>query len=1157
MKPRVKRNNIKSKMAYNDGGQITKKDTYEIGDNIRFIDSFRKEEKDGTIYQINEVGTYVVNYGSGITAGIRGVEKKDIIGAYPKAEVKKKRFAFFEKGGEVADLEYSEILAVLRSKIDEAMDDINPSYESASDYKGEEVEHESRSGFIPYTDGGYEAVWFETLGGLYGSGTNLPTKPLEEEKDRQIEYNQKVALEQFIDNNKELVDEIGEDKVDYHSLYELGYGEQAEELSESEMSMMYDDTIMMRILANYYAPENSRAEDGKHSIRLFGDVNLESPYHRVGNLDDSHEYSFTFNSISELEEEMDKGLSEVLSWFNGDMYNDSKKKLGITRMAKGGEMAKDGKKTKSILDNIQKNDYISENEINLLKRRYNANENDESVKEVLDYIDKETYINLEPSQNKKGYDFLMKLWKTPNGKVREGNPFGNREQNILDNFSHFGFYGFNNAGRYGRNQYEPIYIVFSKDGSAFEYYYLGKVNIIGRDGHYGLGGKVSDIDSEIATNDLKEEVKSKMKKDDDVIHFAYTDYGGDFLDKVAIEYFEENYPKNIVVENTMYGGKNAFVFGKPATEWIESSENYILGFDDLESYYYERLNEEEAQGFEDFLNDLRMSYQFDKEEVMDWLMENRGGYYSVTTQGLDFSTSDLIDDLENEGLITKSNEYAKGGKADEEYAISGLTKDYMSAEIISKHKDFKSAERKFKELDKSGKLNDLFEKYAEIRIRPLSKSTQLYSNGGSIAEGNYHMILSQAKEVKHHVEELQDILKKEDTIEAWVVAKMENVSSTLSDITHYLDGKSDMPKAERGMKVKEGDVVVWEGNEYKISHIGNLSRYSSNRFVDTKFYLTPLQEGLDEVILDSLQGVSKMPMAKRGKKVEKISDELIEYSIPTWALPSLINGDDSGLRDEDIEKINKFVDKVVERHGNAFFMLGDMSEESNFQPYNDIDSLGADVTTLYIRPSKKFEQGGKTYPSLSLKEKDLNDDQTEIYAFIENYEPLNRQFDSIRRNLMIKIVREQFDESKAPKIFMYLIDNGLKAYKKMYGEISLTKKEKEEIANNMVIDFMSEAKLGNYESETFLPKKYLAEDGVMLVTFDIYDEDGDLVGEGMTAQDVMDYANIIWYYDMMDDDGEEIEDIDVAIDYLEQMEHDVKKSSSATKKKNVRRGKVK
>lgn len=98
----------------------------------------------------------------------------------------------------------------------------------------------------------------------------------------------------------------------------------------------------------------------------------------------------------------------------------------------------------------------------------------------------------------------------------------------------------------------------------------------------------------------------------------------------------------------------------------------------------------------------------------------------------------------------------------------------------------------------------------------------------------------------------------------------------------------------------------------------------------------------------------KLKYAKGGE----VSDELVEYSIPTWAVSSLINADDSGLEDEDIEKINKFVDNVVARHGNAFFMLGEKSEESNFEPYNDIDRLGSDVTTLYIRPSEKYAQGG-------------------------------------------------------------------------------------------------------------------------------------------------------------------------------------------------------
>jgi hypothetical protein len=50
------------------------------------------------------------------------------------------------------------------------------------------------------------------------------------------------------------------------------------------------------------------------------------------------------------------------------------------------------------------------------------------------------------------------------------------------------------------------------------------------------------------------------------------------------------------------------------------------------------------------------------------------------------------------------------------------------------------------------------------------------------------MLLSQAKEVMHHAEELMQVAKPDMDIEAWVVAKAERATTDLSDITHYLDG---------------------------------------------------------------------------------------------------------------------------------------------------------------------------------------------------------------------------------------------------------------------------------------------------------------------------------------------------------------------------------
>ncbi|NBX74540.1 MAG: hypothetical protein EBQ89_09630 [Alphaproteobacteria bacterium] len=154
----------------------------------------------------------------------------------------------------------------------------------------------------------------------------------------------------------------------------------------------------------------------------------------------------------------------------------------------GGEFGGGGK-TKSILDRIKNADTISEKDINLLKRRMTANSNDESVREVLDYYNEVGYPRLDAEQTKKGYAFLMNLYKSPTGKVRSNNPFSDREIKVLEDFSHFEFYGFEDKGNSYRSFYIPIYIVVSKNGASFEYYYDGKVNVIGARGYYAGGGR--------------------------------------------------------------------------------------------------------------------------------------------------------------------------------------------------------------------------------------------------------------------------------------------------------------------------------------------------------------------------------------------------------------------------------------------------------------------------------------------------------------------------------------------------------------------------------------------------------------------------------------------------------------------------------------------
>ena len=241
----------------------------------------------------------------------------------------------FEKGGEV--VEYSKVYEILKDKIEDAVADLYSTYENSERAEGEEVEYKSRSGFIPFTNGGYSSRWFEYSNMLEGSGISLPTKSLEDKIEEFRENNREYALERFEEEYPEIVEELGGiDNVDYSSLMDAGYDSEADDLEEFERDD--DDSIMMEVEAFYYNPNNDRGEDGKHTIQLSGVVNLEAPYHRSGNLEDYIEERFTFDSYKELEDKLDKALIKVVSWFEGDMYDKNPRELKIRRMESGGTL---------------------------------------------------------------------------------------------------------------------------------------------------------------------------------------------------------------------------------------------------------------------------------------------------------------------------------------------------------------------------------------------------------------------------------------------------------------------------------------------------------------------------------------------------------------------------------------------------------------------------------------------------------------------------------------------------------------------------------------------------------------------------------------------------------------------------------------------------
>jgi len=107
----------------------------------------------------------------------------------------------------------------------------------------------------------------------------------------------------------------------------------------------------------------------------------------------------------------------------------------------------------------------------------------------------------------------------------------------------------------------------------------------------------------------------------------------------------------------------------------------------------------------------------------------------------------------------------------------------------------------------------------------------------------------------------------------------------------------------------------------------------------------------DDVYYDYMKWREAMGIEKN---INEDMNDLIEFNIPVWAVSALINADESGLSDEDQFKLNKFVQDVANKYGNANFMLGDVDgkDDLGFQHSNDIDNLGSEVYRLYINPTK-------------------------------------------------------------------------------------------------------------------------------------------------------------------------------------------------------------
>lgn len=167
---------------------------------------------------------------------------------------------------------------------------------------------------------------------------------------------------------------------------------------------------------------------------------------------------------------------ETLSMSTGDFHTHKTETVYVASKSRLATIAKHAKSA-SLKSKVWKKSEISAVAKLINSKNFHKNENCpeilqgiESVESLFSYgYMEERKITRE--QSRYGIEYLLKRYFKKNGEPRKGSPFGSRENVILKSFSKFrfvGFYEMSSNGGYWTTSI-PVYRVYSKDGSYFDY----------------------------------------------------------------------------------------------------------------------------------------------------------------------------------------------------------------------------------------------------------------------------------------------------------------------------------------------------------------------------------------------------------------------------------------------------------------------------------------------------------------------------------------------------------------------------------------------------------------------------------------------------------------------------------------------------------------
>lgn len=294
---------------------------------------------------------------------------------------------------------------------------------------------------------------------------------------------------------------------------------------------------------------------------------------------------------------------------------------------------------------------------------------------------------------------------------------------------------------------------------------------------------------------------------------------------------------------------------------------------------------------------------------------------------------------ERKGAIKSMKGFDGGGeiKVGDIYQRSGYTMEVL--EILSENE----------KTIKVKALNTSSTGMKVVQTSNIRKSTELkkigsaYAGGGSIEKQNKSMLENDAVQIEHHSEELNKVVPKTNKVPAWVIGKTSRINSDLSDVTHYLDGRSQVKKKfDTG-----GTLELSREKAKKVFHLP----YESAIYV-------PSTSNVDEVI-------SPEEMDSRVQEVQNYLGSLFGGFSSAETMGGFV--DSTGkLVNEDIIKVTSFAEKDAfnQNKEEVLNKLADWSKQWGQE------AMGFEFEgDLYYVPAN-YKQGGELWIQNAVKEMD-------------------------------------------------------------------------------------------------------------------------------------------------------------------------------------------